>query len=570
MKRMALIGCLLIFGLTQPAQQGSAWPPDPAILFTDAVTVVKTELVELQAKIIAEGRKVRIAGGKEYAVPEQYTIDLAVQRSVDDTIFLRTEFGYERWLRLNLRTGEFSRYLQDAVDTRCGSVKLVELDRTWVFVTDAIAREIRLCEMETGWKSAPLPSGYTWEVYLPGHVYPDATTVSIEVSPDRARLVFLGEVPRKQEFAVFSYEIKTGKLINNGLVESGNCLGVEPLVDWDRWVDNSTLLIFTWGGLEQCYRGLWVVDATRSNSAELGLGDRFDPEYYDDPPRLEAHYSSAKHVYSDETGAPCSHEVYYIKTRTLKTYTYGDLCIAEYGPQDGTGYYRAVAKDRKTATLVRFNPVTRQRASLYRGEIEQVLWVSGDERYAALVFDDNGKIDIQPGVRGDDQGQMGHSRLTILNLATGKKLYEREAEFTYEIVLGSWSPEVWEISTHELLLASFNPRATSYLESQEKYTVLSIKTDGITETRISEDGAGVILGKGQLLLWTDGMGKSTGLTLYDIATVKRTPLVNGLTSYEISIQEIAKGAITLDIYPAGENEYSYSRRARYTLRLPSS
>ncbi len=596
MKRIALIGCLFIFGLTQPVQQGGAWPPDPAILFTDAVKVVKTDVWEAEVQIIGEGRRVRLASGVEFAAPEEYTIDYVVARPIDDAIFLHAHTWYfdKGWLRLDLKTGRFTRLDRDTLDTRCGPVKFLELFRDaywvfntdskirdgylrldraqgrgdWVITTDAKTQAAWLCELATGSLSAPLPKGYTWAVLV--HESADTRLLGVMVSPDGKWLTFAGELPDRKTLTIFSYEIKTGKLVKNGQFDQEPYIGWVLYVDWVRWIDNSTLLMRHGCGLEQCLRELWVVDVTRPNSVEYALIDRFEPEYYDNPSRLEVHYSPAKWTIAEERDSPCGHYVFYIKTRTRKRYTYGDLCIAEYGPQVGTGYYRAVAKNGKSATLVRFNPITRQRRSLYQAEIEQVLWVSADERYAALVLDDNGRIDIEPGARGELQGVMGHPRLVILNPATGKRLYETEAQFSYLLILGEWSPSVTAVNDRELVLDSLDLWPEPFQRPQEKYTLLRIKSDRATETRISEDGAGVVPGKGQLLLWTDGMGKSTGLTLYDIATGRRTPLVNGLATYRISVEVIGKDTITLDIYPAGENEYSYSRRARYTLRLPAS
>ncbi len=576
MKRIALIGCLFIFGLTQPVQQGGAWPPDPAILFTDAVKVVETYVAgdtEPEVQIVADGRKVRLASGKEYPLPTGYEVAESPYYLFGDALYLKVLDSEDLWLRLDLKTGEFTRHERNTVDTRCGPVKFAQFREHWVFFRDAKTQETHLCEMASGFLSTPLPRGYTWELNIL-YIGFDPEPQSIEMSPDEKWLSFFGDVQEKEKRAVFSYEIKTRKLVNNGQLGREPYIGQEPYINWERWVDNTTVLISDYCGLDQCPTYYWIVDVTRPNNLQLALGERPAPVFKDNPPRLESYRIPAYAVWAGESALPCERTVFYIRTRTHKTYKYGNLCIAEYGPQDGTGYYRDVAKDGKTATLVRFNPVTGQRANLYRAEIEQVLWVSTDERYAALVLDDNGRIDTRPGRHMHIQGALGHPRLAILNLATGKRLYETEEEFLWwDQPLGTWLPRVRQVDNREVLLIKskeLRPLPPLYFETQDKYTLLSIRPDQVAETRIAEDGAGVVPGNSQLLLWTDGMGKSTGLTLYDIAIGRWTLLVNALTTYEMSIDEIAKDAITLDFFPAGENWSSSSRRARYTLRLPSS
>ncbi len=574
MKRMALIGCLLIFGLTQPAQQGGAWPPDPAILFTDAVKVVKTELAEQPGPPFEpdEGsRSVLASSGRVYPWPENLENVLLYFGKVvvvDNGLFINVnEKGKSDWSiwRLDLKTGSYSAYGRDTIESRCGAIRLYELDREWVFYTDPASKQVRLCNMKTGPMGAPLPAEYEWEVTS---LYRQKS-LAIENSPDRSRLAFFGQKPFSYDTAVFSFEIRTGRLIKLGSFARESELYME------RWVDNSTILIRSARGDEWSDKSVYIADVSKPNNLQLAQrSPRFYPKYLDNPARLESFVgpNSVGHPFTD-----CFLQVFDIRTRMAKQYYYGRLCEPEYGPAIGTGYYRDVSDDtRSPATLVRYNSITRQRKDLYKGEIEYILWVSADERYLALVLDDNGKIDRPPFWLWQMHKDLSHPRPVIVELATGKVLFE--AALGRPPDNWAWLNSVEQITPGVLLLTYWQFAETvkdrTYDDFDNDYphrhSVLR-KVDGkFTETILEGYASKLRAGDTRLLLWKDGQEKSTGLSLYDIGTGKYTELVHLLKAYTLHLEKYEQGLLTVSVTPAGETAASARRLARYTLRLPSS
>lgn len=308
----------------------------------------------------------------------------------------------------------------------------------------------------------------------------------------------------------------------------------------------------------------YVINITRPNSLTHVLYNyRFTFEFKKDPPRLEAFESPSNDLGMDKTGrANCKRRVYYFGTHAKKTYEYGRLCTTEYGSTDGTGYYRDVKPDG-IATLVRYNPVTKRRAELFRGELEYLFWVASDERYAVVILDDNGKVNCLPGYEWYwlDYCQIAHPKIAVIDLKQDAVLYsiETTAWFTQNAPI-FYRDAVRQVDQKTILLRfSQKDRGLFILFSLSDLKATALPIQGELVGKITPDG--------KLMIMPD-KSLSPALNLYVLATGQTIPLVNAVDGYVTAIEELDGTLLRLTIAPSREEGLPEGRRAQYVIELP--
>jgi hypothetical protein len=377
------------------------------------------------------------------------------------------------------------------------------------------------------------------------------------------------DVYERDEF--FSSQIESSKLSYLG----GDYLKYEIR---HQWVSNTEYFIELRDMPEWSTAYGYVLDLTQPNSFKQVLSSlRWPIVVADNPPRLITldSPSNSPDIGSDRP-AHCTRSIYYFDTHSLKNHDYGALCVTEYGPVDGTGYYRHVLTNGK-ASLVRYNPNTKQQTELYQGEIERVFWVSSDEHYAVLGLDNSGKIDNRPGFEFD--GTFAYMNvinpvIALVDLRKNTILFKVASDVgTLQNDSSGYSStsEVKQLTSDILLIASITPNDQGTLPWH--YTLVSLPSGKATKLNLHGDIAEQILPGGLLLDFPDGKNNSSALTLYDPFTEQMTPLMNAVNGYWAQIDKLDGKLLTLSVV-VNTDCYSLSpygvhpRTAQYVIQLP--
>ncbi len=445
-------------------------------------------------------------------------------------------------------------------ETKCGTIRGIGESTVWVIRKDTKSNQYYLCELATGKLSQPLPDAYEWGSFLSPDGYP------VELSPNGQRLFFKA---MSKDFSgqdpYFSYEIRSGRLLNLGSIYLRGLHNGQWATDTDYFLEVRDMP-------EWSVADAYVIDITRPNSVRHVLSSlRFHVEVRENPPRLETFDSPSNDGGMDGNRQNCKRSIYYFTTQTIKNYTYGSLCITEYGATDGIGYYRDVQAGG-IAALVRYNPVTKQRAELYRGEIERIFWVSADERFAVLGLDNNGKIDNRPGY--EYEGLLHHldvssPKLAVVNLNKGTTLFEAETtpEFVWNDYIYSPKPSAIKRLRSDILLLTYQIPAVKEPASYA-YTLISLSDGRSASLPIHGDVAEQIIPGAWVLNFPDGEERSSALILYNPITGKSIPLVNAVDGYGAFVEGLKGNLLTVSVIPSDEAGSDYSKRARYVLLLP--
>jgi hypothetical protein len=315
---------------------------------------------------------------------------------------------------------------------------------------------------------------------------------------------------------------------------------------------------------------LFAGDVTQPNSLVYAIGHvRYEPLYYDDPPRYEVVPGlNGSRVFLED----CVLQVYDLETQTFNEYALGNLC--DYGiilpSGDGARLYRELNPDRATpATLVRFNPSTGEREDLLTGEIEWLESVSPNGRYAVLVMDSNGQIEGLPnGIGADPQFERVMTPYLVLyDLAAQRIVYKTSTE---------WNQYPWEMAVrrlHESTLdvtdrgrfihGDLGPTSRLVwlrddvfwlrrLMSSEggvdvfEDTVLHLADGQVIEKPIGEVVA-VFSNRERLLVRANDGRTSSAVNMYDVETGEMSQFINGMDQYIVQIEVTKDDRIAVDI-----------------------
>ncbi len=547
MRRM-MVGVVLI-GITLAASAQSAigaqpvisWPPDPAALFTKAVTVFSVD-----------------------AVAPSSSLNATPQPS----------------------------------HTPCGTM-VADAAYKWAISQNPVDHRAYLCELVTGRLAHVLPNTLNWANDPNGcNVTPSPAFSPYPVedqSPSDTYVVFSVYAKSEVVCAVstyFSYNPRTNQLIQIGDISDYDAFQLAPGMTWatdtEFYVEHRQMSEWSTTMVD-------MADITRPFSVKQVLSlVRFEPFFVSNPPRLEAVTTTSDLGGDVRDARNCTRTVYFFTTHITQTIDYGDLCVTEYGDPLGVGYYRDVQSDG-TAILVRYDVRNKSRKELYRGEIERVYWVSADEHYAVLKVDHSGKIDCPPGE--EFAGTLGcpfderNAHIVLVDLIRGQTLYSNQAASSE---INGWlyshdpstSSAVVPLDPTRILLLNRGENTSASPEydgtenaafSADDYAIVTLST-GYAKPLPFYGGAldKVMPVDGRLFFHPDGTSNSTALEMYDPSTERVIPLIRAFPQNDpcctTIIEKVEGDLLTVRVLPSERYMEShppfYGYYARYVLRLP--
>jgi hypothetical protein len=362
-------------------------------LFTPNVTIIDYTLSPSNTGVrFDNATRVLIIDDNRYPYPAQILqsigryshrqnqLFLEVTETLPDADEVRNRSRSWVW-SFDLRTEAFSR-----VRPLCNTpsrLSLSEIKARWIYVTDPVTGQARLCETASGIKSEPLPKAFSWEVQPPFSTDP----LPVFDSPDGRWLLLFGE--RDDQIQVQSFDIQTQDLMNLGTISCSFCVEHGSV----RWF-GTVVQIWSWD-YKAGDTAIFSANVIEANSLALAVTrSEYSPEFYDNPPR----YDYVNYVtLGDFWHVECQHVIYDILSGQTQITEMGPLCRLEWGTLNGIGYYRDTTRGTDgIAALTVFNADTLETEVLYENEIEWISWVSPDNHYAAVVLDNSGHIDTPP------------------------------------------------------------------------------------------------------------------------------------------------------------------------------
>jgi hypothetical protein len=252
------------------------------------------------------------------------------------------------------------------------------------------------------------------------------------LSPDGKWLLVYNFDPNTYIAQLVGYEIGTGRQHELGVIDpSGDYYGA-----WGFWGWFGTQFIITQRDMpEWSSEFVYVGDVTKPNSLHVPFWRwrfRATNSFEEYPPRFVfvSGYEGGD-IIGGHGGGGCSLEIYDVLPAVLRTYRMGFLCHPEYGVVEGIGYYRGSFDffSEDYYGVIRFNPLTQERVQLYpSAEIEQIIWVSPDEAYAAVVTDDSGYIDAISFRLNYQWESPQHPQVTLLDLKRDVPVFKMPVE----------------------------------------------------------------------------------------------------------------------------------------------
>jgi hypothetical protein len=318
--------------------------------------------------------------------------------------------------------------------------------------------DTHLCNLVTGQRSKSFQDAFpnrasTRFRYLYGADAYNANP-SVVTSPDGAYvLFFLGRqtLPRddSQPQQPPFYEL------------AGHIIAEDRFVRTSRYLFNSpgTLTIDQWFGS----RFFVIVESQRNSAADQSLqtsrsiysGDLLTVlDLHSIPDRAVFRPQPPRYETPDPDEISCVVQYYDVTLAQSFYSTRPDgLCRPEYGAIDGLGYYRGFPlgtfrwganrdQDIQSTSLVRYDVEEQLQNVLYTGEIEQVHWVSENERYTILTLDNNGRIDNFPNTNAAADTAYGLTIEVLIDLRTDTPLagvVKEQWAFSDDVTTSDWA-----------------------------------------------------------------------------------------------------------------------------------
>ena len=208
------------------------------------------------------------------------------------------------------------------------------------------------------------------------------------------------------------------------------------------------------------------------------------------------------------------------RSQEWTTYTLPTSCQFEPTVDNDHFYYRTVSPDRTTARLMAADKLTGESRLLYAGEIEDVIWLSPDARYTALVIDSDNHIDNLPGQSGDMYFSAG-DELWLIDLVENRILLKTPA---YECVSldPRWCPLVKPLTDELVALQTM----VAYPMS-DQFSVFSLSQATMTASDIDGWLGQMLVGGWAFLIGDlqDFNGSYNEMDIYNVTTLQRVDLV---------------------------------------------
>lgn len=349
--------CLLLSFSTLVSAQDL--PESP---FTDAVEVLSIERLEppvpqfdetmvyeglvLSTRVFEddENRAIRTSDGKIYPWPDEFgSAGLEVVSGIaahnivyvyKNQVFLRVRDAQDQTIltywTLDLDTGEYTRRVENTVDTFCGSIQPSQLATRWLFTADG--ETMRLCSLYTNTLSAPLPENHTW--------FNDEYPFFISESPDKAVVILVGK--QEYQYVFFRYEPSTDTFTRLGeadIYANGNR---------GDWVNDEVLVVTSvyYTNYTPIDTIVNVVDLRYDDVVSISANGFSIPADWvtlaDDPLRVIVNERYTHRIVDGETETEreyCRYTVYNILERQRSDYFYGEFCNFVGGERSGPAYF---------------------------------------------------------------------------------------------------------------------------------------------------------------------------------------------------------------------------------------
>ncbi len=440
--RRSLIVFLLFCSITFTAhmQDASPWPPNAADIFAPGIKVLQYDMLDKvqqtpsnEITIIPEARAIKGADGRVYPWPESISYFRFTKNPPIisyDELYLYELNGPQgdvnaTWT-LNLKTGVFAKFTsQEPPNSPCGKVWLRRMDWDSYSLND----QAFLCNPSSG-QQIPFPKGYRIVRYQDSY----EADPSIKMLPD-GRLVVAARASDDPNLTILVYNPKTATFDSVGRFPFEGDLHIE--------IRSANLILFTFS-IQAKIPHYGIFDPIKNT-----LSSYTPPT--DDPNQITqwAFWPNPNiATFKRSANNTCSWVIYDLVTIHEQTLELGDLCDADYTAIDGTGYYRELSPDKKSATVMQFNPITGKRQEIYKGEIEGIEWVSADARYLILITDDSGKIDLIPGTHIGPNSPRLHGTLKLIDAQYGLTGF-KTAAYINPMTL-TWGPFVSQIAPNWL------------------------------------------------------------------------------------------------------------------------
>ncbi|MBC8100425.1 MAG: SH3 domain-containing protein [Armatimonadetes bacterium] len=551
----------------------------PSDIFDASVEIRYTQ-ASVEAVPYAYDNQLRVLalGGQVLPYPPSFDRVLRITAHDDQRffiehgIYLGTDYPqqYEVW-QYDISTQTLTLFTPECGISADEAAYTGLIEAPWTIVNQA--SEWVLCNIITGERSSPLPADYLWIFETSVRYMPLVT-----ISPDKTYVVFMGQIGLQPQsrygrnIALFSYQPLQKTLIQLGELSARSSLY------FNEWVDTQVTL--TTGETDSIGSlSIYVMDASQPQSVAFAIDGRW-PSFIDNPPRyvlgFDAPYGST----------PCGRRTYDIRSRLLTELDLDGLCRPDYGSADGVGYYRDVPLGESfeccnpvraqvaTAPLIRYDSRTGERAELFSGELEQIYWVSADDRYAIVLVDANGSIDLFPYLREIDNNRLGFPYTQLIDLETDELL----AATSGDLLLGTTSAYSadWGVNhgitplADGTFIAIYCANVIPPCERNNSLAVrLTITNDAthivpgytaaqsplVQETELVRDAIMVTPDKSGILVWSHPISRGSpppteqGINFYNLATGASAPLMQALPveRYVVEVQPHGDNALAISV-----------------------
>jgi Tol biopolymer transport system component len=244
----------------------------------------------------------------------------------------------------------------------------------------------------------------------------------------------------------------------------------------------------------------------------------------------------------------------------LKDYDLGYDCLADriLHARDGNYFYMRIdTNPTPISVLMRLNPQTGEFTELTNGEIEYLDTVSPDGRYAVLVMDNSGQIDLADYFFDYVTWErLPNAYITIFDTVSGQFVYQSKS-FSNSHYL---RPVVQNIST---LWRGDNCLLLSFAGIQCSISQIVLSDDGYIEGQVSSVCSDLEAGtpsvspdKRRMLYWN---APTSSMAVIDFSRGVRLPILTPSSK---------QYRIEFEWAPNGDLIATVNSTVRYTLRLP--
>lgn len=421
-------------------------------------------------------------------------------------------------------------------------------EEKWVIVVED--DKAYLCNVFTGNRSSALPDDVLWRFN---------TTFDgrhISTSPDGRYVAVFGlpgvdpmfaDYPSGSEAVLYSYHVETDELMALGSFRVGAELG------FDRWFD--TQVTFRTGDSRSASPvpvNIYIADLTQAESVQFGIGSYWSPSFLDNPPRYVVGFDAPY------TSAPCGSITFDVTTRQTTQLDLDGLCRPEYGDAHGVGYYRDVPQgvsfeccgpvpvEIAEVPVVSYDSRTGERQELYRGEIEDIIWVSEDERFAILLLDISGQIDWFPYF---DDFRQGDLELPLIALRDLRQQRFIDGSIPIQILdsqrhIYDWRDNlgIYPLSDNRFInIFCISGATTCDYWFEYRATQITITDDDIEEIELVRSPIMLTPNNSGLFIWSQPRFSDRpepdyqGINIYDLATGETRPLTREFAADEYRV-----------------------------------